>query len=86
MLKVRNLRRDENGAIHFSIAYKGEFDDEIEVTNYRTNNECEGLFYDLQDWRYKQLWGYGPCQFQLKQKTLSGVRKAIYREFGGGER
>ena len=52
---------------------------QVNGIRYRTNEAGEGLFYDEPFWYTKQI--LGTCQFSLRQKTLSGIRKAINRYF-----
>ena len=72
MIKITNLKKDGN-AVFFTI------NDTDRSTNYRTNQEGEGLFLDKDFWYAHQI--EGTAQFTLKQKTMSGIRKAIHRHF-----
>lgn len=75
-MKISNIRKEEN-AVFFTI--EKEYNGTMESLNYRTNENGEGLFRDSDFWYSKQL--AGTCDFKLKQKTISGIRKAIERQF-----
>lgn len=74
--KIKNLRR-ENDTIYWTVVFEN-WGEPVEC-NYRTNEAGEGIFEDAEFWYSKQR--VGTCDFQLKQKTLSGIRKALNKYY-----
>lgn len=74
--KIKNLRREGNAVFWTVTEY--EFGEYVE-TDYRTNEAGEGIFEDTEFWYTKQK--VGTCDFQLNQKTLSGIRKALNKYY-----
>lgn len=72
MIKIKDLRKEEK-AVFWTVEEDGK------ETAYRTNETGEGLFLDCDFWYSHQK--DGTAQFQLKQKTAEGIRKALYRYF-----
>lgn len=71
-MKITNLRKD-GAAVFWTVETDGK------KTRYRTNDTGAGLFLNTDYWYTHQK--DGTVNFQLKQKTLSGIRKALYRYF-----
>lgn len=80
VVKIKNLSVAEGGQVFFTVIFhdKWEKPENWEVS-YCTNQVGEGLFFDEDFWYTKQI--AGTCQFELHQKTASGMRKAIKRYF-----
>ncbi|MBQ5558254.1 MAG: hypothetical protein IIT46_00505 [Lachnospiraceae bacterium] len=81
MVKIKNLKMD--GKQVFWTVEKRCFhgDKMINCFNfdYFTNVNGEGIFEYNYSNQVHQL--VGTCDFELKQKTLSGMRKALYRYY-----
>ena len=75
--KISNLKID-GGAVSWDVVYFDELE-KTNVVSYRTNGNREGLFIDGPFWYTKQL--EGTSDFQLKQKTRSGIVQALKRYF-----
>lgn len=75
---IKNLKVTESG-IFWEVVCRDHWSGKDVSFAYRTNKHFEGLFLDCDLWYANQL--QGTCDFQLKQKTLSGIRKALNKYF-----
>lgn len=76
MAKVKSIKINKDDKyVAFTIKYIDEFDGEIYEIDYHTNNAGEGLW--IGDDYTDQI--IGTCDFALRQKTRSGMYKAIKR-------
>ena len=79
-LKIKNLKVKGNQV--FWTVQASHFGEIIERT-YFTNENGEGIFEEVGegtlDYHKHQL--VGTCDFELKQKTVSGMRKALQRHY-----
>lgn len=77
--KISNLKICNGGAVSWDVVYFDELLEETKVVSYRTDDSREGIFIDGGFWYTKQK--EGTSDFQLKQKTRSGIAQALKRYF-----
>ena len=82
-LKIKNLKRyKDSDCVSFTVESDDGYGGDVKELNYCTDNTGSGLWIeDPQNGMLRQVEGY--CQFSLHQKTIEGIRKALYRYFVG---
>ena len=75
--KIKNLKV-EGKQVFWTIVRDTGFG-KIEVSCF-TNKAGEGIFHYVNDGESVKQ-DAGTCDFELKQKTVSGIRKALYRYY-----
>lgn len=77
MNKIKNLKVEWK-QVSWTIVRDTDFG-KLKVSCF-TNKAGEGIFHYINDGESVKQ-DVGTCDFELKQKTLSGIRKALYRHY-----